>query len=826
MRIWLVLWALVMVWGLAPAGETVAQGAGKLLITEVYYDTPGDDSREEWLEIANVGEGAVVLSEYKVGDGAWAGSFEGMGQFPEGSVIEAGQVIVVAQTAQGFGQLFGRLPDYEIQESVADVPNLVAYAVWAEGEIGLANDGDEVLVLDGEDRVVDAVNYGDKDTFFSPAVLGVFRGQSLERVPAGCDTDTAADWQPQLVPTPGVLVTDGVCNDPTADLTILPIGTVQGAGDVSPYVNQEVVVRGLVTGVYEDRNVSGVTFYTLFVQDGGDGLVATSDGLAVFMGRTRPGNELGDEVLLTGTVTEFFGFTELDDSGLQITTLSEGNGLPDPIELELMETDEAAAAYYERLEGMRVTLPLARVVGPTFSGCGFSVVLPDFAPQRLLRHRPTDTIAPIVPVLHNTDVACEGFADVKSGDVVAGLVGPLIYHFEQFKLVQVDPAGLTLTLADLSAIPTPPTLAEGAFVLASFNVENHFDTVDDTGDVAEPKPTAEELAVKQAKLANTISGVLGCPTVLAIQEVETAALLVALAEALLADCGFGYVVSHLESADGRGIDVALLSDPGRVTVGEVVLQQGCTLIDTGIEDEGVDCPAGQQPLFSRPPLHVELAVDGQVWQVLVNHFKSKRGGEGETAPRRLAQAEHINGLVEGLLAENGDALVAVVGDFNDYALSEPLLRMTEAGGLTNVLLAVPEEERYSFVFSGASQLIDGILLSPAAVELVRGVGVAHVNADFPAGWQSDPSTVFRSADHDVPYVVLGAVLPGEVVELTVPAPVLPTETVGVPVATVELSVGGAGEGLVPAGAASGLVWLIGVVVLLAGGAGWFLLRRR
>lgn len=819
-----ILWMLVAMWVLALAGEIDSQSSVTLLITEVYYDTPGDDSREEWIEIANLGSELVSLDGYKIGDGAWAGSFEGMAQFPEGSVIEAGQVIVVAQTGQGFAQLYGRLPDYEIQSSVVDVPDLAPYRAWAEGDIGLANDGDEVLLLDEENRMLDAVNYGDQDTFFNPAVLSVFRGQSIERVPAGCDTNTSADWQPQLTPTPGELVLEGECSDPTVGLEILPIGTLQGDGDVSPYVNQEVVVRGIVTGGYEDRNASGVIFYTLFIQDEGDGDPSTSDGLAVFMGRTRPEHELGDELLITGTVTEFFGFTELDDGGLQITTLSEGNPLPEPIELELVETDEEAVAYYEPLEGMRVALPTARVLGPTFSGCGFSVVPPDFAPDRLLRHQFADTIAPIVPILHNTDVDCTGFADVKSGDEVAGLMGPLIYHFEQFKVVQQDPAGLTITPAPLPDLPTLPSPGTNEFSLASFNLENHFDTVDDTGDEAEPKPTADELAVKQSKLANTISEVLGCPTVLAVQEVENGDLLEQLAMAVEPSCGFRYEVSHAESADGRGIDVALLSDPARVTINALQLQQTCTLIDTGITDETIDCPAGQHPLFSRPPLHIELSVDGQTWHVIVNHFKSKRGGEAETAPRRLAQAEHINGLVDTLLTENGEALIAVVGDFNDYALSEPMLRMTEQGALSNVLLDVLEDERYTFVFSGASQLIDGILLSPMAVGQVGAVGVAHVNADFPAGWDTDLNTLFRSSDHDIPYVILQVTLPeaDEVVEPTAPPiePTNPPAATDVPPVTREV---GDSD---PAGSISIFGWLIGGAVVLIGGLGWLFFRRR
>jgi predicted extracellular nuclease len=121
----------------------------------------------------------------------------------------------------------------------------------------------------------------------------------------------------------------------------------------------------------------------------------------------------------------------------------------------------------------------------------------------------------------------------------------------------------------------------------------------------------------------------------------------------------------------------------------------------------------------------------------------------------MAQAAHINSLVAAVLAEDAAARILVVGDFNDFDQSPPLLAMTTGEGqLSNALAQVPAGGRYSFVFGGASQLIDGILLSPAALADLVAVDILHVNADYPAGWTSDLSTPYRSSDHDVPLVVL------------------------------------------------------------------------
>lgn len=733
----------------------LAQEEPTILITEVFYNAPGRESEQEWLEIANLGSTEVDLSGYKIGDEEDEGGLEGMSQFPEGAVLPAGAVAVIAQNSLGFAALFGRPADYELNDSDPAVPDMRPHPAWATGNMALSNEGDEITLLDGNDQIADLMSYGDSQQAFIPAASGVFVGQSVARVPAGCDTDTAADWQPQLAPNPGDITLEGECHPPTDTglaLGLLPIGQIQGEGDVSPYVNEFVSFQGIVTGHYEDQNAAGIVYYSLFIQDvpgRDDGNPLTSDGLAIFLGRSQPDYTIGDLLLVHGLVTEFFGFTEIDYEGLELTRLSSGNPLPAAIPLP--------AENPEALEAMLVTLPDAVVVNPTYGGCGLAVVPAGTNPSRIIRQQESDPVDTIIPVLHNSDVHCADFPDLKTGDQIGGLTGPLTYNFDFFRIVHQDPAGLTITPAPFPPLPTPPTLAANQFSVASFNVENYFDTQDDTGDPsAEPVPTATELALKQAKLVYAIANHLGCPTLVGIIEVEKESLLLELAEQLRDGCGFTYQVSHRESADGRGIDVALLSDPGRVTIQNVQLRQSCTVLNTGITDLNADCPEGHT-LFSRPPIEVTMLIDGQPHLIYVNHFKSKRGGADTTNPERLAQAEHINELAEAVLSEQPQARIMVIGDFNDYFLSPPLQKMTEEGPLDNALGQVAENERYSYIFSGASQLIDGLLLSPALVERLVAVQIMHVNADFPANWQSDTSPEhlpYRATDHDLPFMVL------------------------------------------------------------------------
>jgi uncharacterized protein len=554
-----------------------------------------------------------------------------------------------------------------------------------------------------------------------------------------------------------------------ASTELPPIGVIQGSGDVSPFVDQVVSFRGVVTGFYESRNQEGVTYFTFFVQDPPameDGDPATSDGIAVFHGRRRPNLALGDLVRVTGMVVEYYGLTEISDRNLEIIIEARNQPLPEAVELRPPAANDALAAYYEPLEGMRVKVPgAAAVVGPTYSSCGFAVARQDSGVTRIVRRREEDPVGLAILVLHHSNADCAGFPNVAVGDQVAGLVGPLIYHFDQYKLVHQEPAALQVTAFPRPPIPAPPAVGSGQLSVASFNVENLFDLIDDTGSSAEPKPTAAELAVKQTKLAYALSQVLRCPHLVGIQEVEKASLLFDLADRTAAACDFTYNVTHLESPDVRGIDVALLSHPQRVQVVGAQLHQVCTPLETGIVDPGISCPAGQQPLSSRPPLQVDVVVDGHPLALFINHFKSKRGEAEESAPQRLAQAELIRQLAGSLLEQDQTAAIIVMGDFNDYEESPALRLMTADGRLTNVLGWVPEAERYSFTFGGASQLIDGVLLSPALRDRVAAVTIIHNSADYPASLATDlgPAAIgYRASDHDIPFLLLQ--WPGEATE--------------------------------------------------------------
>jgi predicted extracellular nuclease len=542
----------------------------------------------------------------------------------------------------------------------------------------------------------------------------------------------------------------------------LPIGAIQGAADVSPYLNRFVNFSGVVIGRYEDENTRGDVYYTLFVQDAGDDDPATSDGIAVFLGRAdRPDIPLGARVNVGGKVTEFFGLTEIDDNGLVVTVAEPAGPLLEPVIIDPPAGMAEQATYFEALEGMRVGYDAPVVVaGPTHEGCGFAVTGED-TPLPAIRRADDDPVGRVVSVLYPSDLDCDAIPQVKTGDRVTGMAGALTYHFDQFKIVFDSAESLSIESAPLPPVPALPAFDPDQVVIASINLENYFDTARDTDELGEPVLSEDTLAVRQLKLAHVVAEVLHCPTLLAIQEVENEALLGELAATLAEPCGFAYQVSHRDSPDARGIDDALLSNPRRARVGEVVLRQTCSPVPTEITDPAIQCATNEHPLFGRPPLQVTAEIDGAPYTLLINHFKSKRGGEIETDLQRIHQAVFLNGVAAETLATDPAARVIALGDFNDTELSPALALLTlpaQGGALSNAMLALSSEARYTYNFGGVSELIDTILLSPAAAADVGWISIIHVNTDFPAGWRLDTSPErlpFRVSDHDIPVVVLG-----------------------------------------------------------------------
>src|SRR5690606_11772033 len=95
--------------------------------------------------------------------------------------------------------------------------------------------------------------------------------------------------------------------------------------------------------------------------------------------------------------------------------------------------------------------------------------------------------------------------------------------------------------------------------------------------------------------------------------------------------------------------------------------------------------------------------------------------------------------------------VVLLGDFNAYAMEDPLHWLRSEGGWVDAFAAAKVERPWSYVYDGLSGRLDHALLSPALVPALRGAAEWDVNADErdDAGYagRNEPGPG-RSSDHD------------------------------------------------------------------------------
>jgi predicted extracellular nuclease len=574
------------------------------------------------------------------------------------------------------------------------------------------------------------------------------------------------------------------------------IAEIQGAGHFSPYVDESVSnVRGIVTIIRVDG------FYMESVKPDDD--PATSEGIFVFtewITDVKVGDEVAveavvEEMVPGGVGTENLSITQLDDP--VVTVKSSGNPLPAPtivgeggrIPPDMVidndtngivsketpfDPEQDGLDFYESLEGMRIQINQALVIGPT-NAYKEIVVVGDmgahaglFTPQGGLVLREED--ANPERIILDDRLAETPFVDIGdySEDPIVGVVD---YEYGNFKILPTSE--ISFISSGLEQEGAVAAADEGQLRVVSYNVEN-LSAVD-----------TERIQI----LAGQIVNLLRSPDIIGLQEiqdnngapnisgVEADETYQNMIDAILATGGpkYGYInINPKPERDG--------GEPGgNIRVGFLYrLDSGLTLLDaphgdalTAVEvlevggepqlslNPGRIDPTNDAFNDSRKPLAVQFDYQGEPLFLINNHFNSKGGDTplfGEVQPpelvsevQRILQASVVHDLVAKILAIDPQARVMVLGDLNDFQFSEPL-NILEGEILINLIDSLPIEERYTYVYDGNSQVLDHILISENIEDDFIALDILHINSIFDDAQQfSDHDILIATFDFDESY---------------------------------------------------------------------------
>ncbi|NYZ61457.1 ExeM/NucH family extracellular endonuclease [Luteimonas deserti] len=342
---------------------------------------------------------------------------------------------------------------------------------------------------------------------------------------------------------------------------------------------------------------------------------------------------------------------------------------------------------------------------------------------------------------------------LRSGSVLTGVEGIVDHRHGAWRLqltapVQVQPAPR----------PAPPRV-DGDVRLAAFNLENLFNGDGRGGGFPTPRGVATP-----AELARQLDGLV---TTIAALDADVAALMELENDGFDRDSSIAHLVDALNAAgparDWRFVDAG-------VGPGSDAIRVGLIYRATRVRPDGrpATLTGGPFDRLSRVPLAQAFVpvhaggVDGAAFTVVAVHFKSKGCGQADGADRdrgdgqacwNATRTDSARRLRDWLATAPTGASehVAVVGDFNAYAMEDPIRVFRDAGWQDP--FAAAGAPAHSFVFDGQAGRLDHLLLTPALAARVAGAAKWHSNADEPADMRErEARGPWRSSDHD-PLVV-------------------------------------------------------------------------
>lgn len=546
---------------------------------------------------------------------------------------------------------------------------------------------------------------------------------------------------------------------------IIPIGAIQGrapdgpgaAKFDSPMSGQTVRVQGVIYGLQTNKTRKGASLHGFFVQNTeaqADGDPATSDGVFVFMGSGKTLKDgyapaPGDEIVIEGTVNEYYHYTQIQSA--KLIDIVRRNVVLDE-ELPPADTLAPSAvaerpAFWERIEGMRAGVPAGaiavsgvHVYSSTMDGemsvmhpASPAVETPDVYARRIFRTTHPLGATPTAPILLGSQGVKGSSGDPNAvlasphtfQTLAEPLVGGVMFSYEKYT---VHPSSTPVWAGGADPAKNhPPQAPERAkeFSIASYNVENLYDLVNDpfdlndahadpgTGGISKPfnyiPATEEEYRARLKMLARQIVEDLHSPDILMIEEAEDQDLAAPGEDGKLVygekngadgrcDCLQEIIVEiaalggpeydtafDRDGADVRGITCGFMWRTDRVELAYPREDEAVYGAAPGVEYDGQAMAFNAQvqnpkalnskysggDVFARAPQAGEFLVwrDGKkegepiTVHAIVNHFKSNPSGAVE---RRREQAAYNARMIDAFERTDPGALIVCGGDLNVF----------------------------------------------------------------------------------------------------------------------------------------------------------------
>lgn len=259
--------------------------------------------------------------------------------------------------------------------------------------------------------------------------------------------------------------------------------------------------------------------------------------------------------------------------------------------------------------------------------------------------------------------------------------------------------------------------AQGRFRMVEYNCENLFDTVHDAGkdDVAFLPASQRKWDGRRywRKLTHLSKVIMACgegnlPDLVALCEVENDSCLHALTKrSPLRRVGYEYVMT--DSPDRRGMDVALLYQPGTF---RLLFSRHYRIFRPGA-DFSQAIPKKFRP--TRDILHVTgLVRTLDTLDIFICHFPSRVGGRKASEPFRLHVAAVLKEKADSVVAVRKRPMVILTGDFNDEPANRSLQLLSSGFRILTVDVKGafhPKEVEGTYYYKGGWNQLDHVLIN-------------------------------------------------------------------------------------------------------------------